>query len=287
VGSSPVDAATQKASSTAAQTTSATQAANAQKQQANSDAAYKSQFGTQGADGTYSGGTVSQFLNPSSLNQTGLNSTYGNAYRTAADQTNKTGQQAVSSTIQNLNNRGMGTTPAGFSADQQRQALQTAADTNAKSYTGLSTQQYQDALNNYWNAQNMLNSYGSGQAQLATSNNQGSSGTNTSLYGTSSQQKQNPLIAGLGAVAGAGSAAITKYCWIAEAVYGADNWRTHFLRAYLSGTFRKTLRGKATMAVYGLVGKPVAAMVRRSVVLRRVFKPLFDMALNTALHGGA
>jgi hypothetical protein len=77
---------------------------------------------------------------------------------------------------------------------------------------------------------------------------------------------------------------ITKQlgCWIAEAVYGVEDSRTHTVRAYLNGAFRNTLRGDLTMRLYLAVGRQVAWFVLRSALLRCMFKPMFDSALRSA-----
>jgi hypothetical protein len=79
-----------------------------------------------------------------------------------------------------------------------------------------------------------------------------------------------------------GVAAAKAGCWIAEAVYGVDDPRTHIARAWLNGPFRETAIGNAVMTVYVAMGRQVAWFVRRSALLRAAFKPLFDAALRKA-----
>lgn len=214
MGSSPVDKATQQSSSAAATQVSQQQVANAAAAQKNSNAAFATLFGSPTASGSLSGGTASQFLDPSKLNQTGLTGTYQNAYTTTANQTAEAAKRATSSTLQSLNSRGMGATPSGFAADQLRKAQSDAAATNAQTYSGLSQQQLSDSLQNYWNATNALSQYGTGQQTAALTGNANAQSTNTSLYGTASQQKANPLTsvlsAGLGAAGAVGAAAIGR-----------------------------------------------------------------------------
>lgn len=82
-----------------------------------------------------------------------------------------------------------------------------------------------------------------------------------------------------------GQAAKALGCWIAEAVYGVEDPRTHIVRAYLNGPFRETLFGSAVMALYLAIGEKIAAAVRRSTLLRKAFLPLFNLALRKALNG--
>lgn len=84
--------------------------------------------------------------------------------------------------------------------------------------------------------------------------------------------------------AAAGSYIPTKGCWIAEAIYGADDPRTHLVRAWLNGPFRMTTFGNFVMAMYLTFGKSIAFFVRRFAPLRWMLKPLFDVALQKAEH---
>lgn len=71
-------------------------------------------------------------------------------------------------------------------------------------------------------------------------------------------------------------------CWIAEAIYGADDPRTHLVRAYLNGPFMQTAFGRFVMSFYLRFGQAVAAQVRKRGWLKRAFQPLFDRALTSA-----
>jgi hypothetical protein len=73
-------------------------------------------------------------------------------------------------------------------------------------------------------------------------------------------------------------------CWIAEAIYGVDDTRTHIVRAWLNGPFADTVIGGAVMRLYLAIGQHIAAVARRSKMLRATLKPLFDAALNRALR---
>lgn len=88
-----------------------------------------------------------------------------------------------------------------------------------------------------------------------------------------------------GAITNAAGAAAKfgKGCWIAEAIYGIEDPRTHTVRAWLNGPFRETWTGNAVMGVYLAIGRQVAWVARRSSLLRAALKPLFDAALRKAL----
>lgn len=80
-----------------------------------------------------------------------------------------------------------------------------------------------------------------------------------------------------------GQAAAAKLgCWIAEAIYGVDDPRTFLARAWLNGPFKRGIVGRVVMATYLAVGQKVAVVVRRSGILRRTLKPLFDIAVRKA-----
>lgn len=277
------DKPTQTAASAAAEQAAATQAKNAATAQTNANNMSASLYGTYDpTTRTYSGGSVSEFLDPSKLNQKGLYGTYLQQYNSAADQVANNTRNAVGSTFRNMASRGMGATPTGFGADQQRQAFQTEAGQLSSLYGGAAGQQLSDATNNFWQANNMLNNSANVNQASATANNAGAAGTNASLYGTASTQTPNVwgnIMTAAAGNAGAGS----KVCWIAEAIYGVDDIRTHFVRSWLWNTYRETPLGFAVVEFYRIFGKSIAWFVRRSSGLQAAFRPLFDGALNHAL----
>jgi hypothetical protein len=212
LGSHAQDPNTQKSASAGAQAQDAQLAANAAKNQAFADQTRNSLFGKYDAgSGRYSGGTISPFLDPNAIDAKGLQGAYGDTYNNV---TNKLGNQtknAVATTTQDLANRGMGKAPAGFAADQERKAYQDEASTLGDVYTGLRSNQRQDAETNYWNATNILNANANQSAALSLQGNQAAAGNYANLYGTASQQKQSGWGTALGAVGGLAGAAATAY----------------------------------------------------------------------------
>jgi hypothetical protein len=92
----------------------------------------------------------------------------------------------------------------------------------------------------------------------------------------------------LGPLQAIGGAAASYYgarkgCWIAEAIYGAEDPRTHIVRAYLNGDFRKSWAGALIMWIYLAIGEFVAGFVGRSKTLRFMLRPFFDLALARAV----
>ena len=202
------DAGTQTAASSGSQAQDQQLAANAKTNQLFSNNARTSLFGTYNpSTGGYSGGSTSQFLNPNSMNPTTLSGSYGAAYNQAANTNAQGAKNAVSTTEQNMASRGMGKSPAGFTADQERQAYQTAANNNGANFANEMGQQHTDATNNYWNATNMLNANATNTANLSVQGNQAAAGNYANLYGTASQQVANPWAVAGQTIAGMGSAA--------------------------------------------------------------------------------
>ena len=89
-------------------------------------------------------------------------------------------------------------------------------------------------------------------------------------------------LAQAGATAYAGGAAKPPSCWIAAAVYGGwDDPRVHQVRNYIFNDWAKnSIIGAAVASVYTAVGEPVSRVVKRSPILQKVFKSLFDIALR-------
>ena len=211
MGSHAQDKTTQTAASQGAQAQDQQLATNAAKNQQYADQTRQSLFGTQDASGKYTGGSVSQFLDPSALNQSGLNGTYLNQYNNASNNLANQTKNAVGTTMQNLASRGMGKTPAGFAADEQRRAYQSQAGQQGDLYSSAANQQHSDALTNYWNATNMQNANATNTANLSLAGNQAAAGNYASLYGTASTQVQSPWATALGVLGQAGGAAAGAY----------------------------------------------------------------------------
>jgi hypothetical protein len=94
----------------------------------------------------------------------------------------------------------------------------------------------------------------------------------------------DPLLSAGGAAAGAAAGA-AKGCWIAEAIYGVDDIRTHTVRAWLNGSFRQSFMGDLVMRFYLKFGQLIAAQVYSGKISRSTLKPLFDMAFRKATAG--
>ena len=90
----------------------------------------------------------------------------------------------------------------------------------------------------------------------------------------------DPALKAAGGAASAGMAPGGALgCWIAEAIYGTDDARTHMIRAWLNGPFKQTAIGSIVMALYLRFGQRIAKHPRICLIL----KPLFEIALRKAV----
>ncbi|HXW89545.1 MAG TPA: PqqD family protein [Terriglobales bacterium] len=72
-------------------------------------------------------------------------------------------------------------------------------------------------------------------------------------------------------------------CWIAAAVYGG--WldpRTVWIRRWLVEDYERTAVGRVVVGLYRKFGRRVAERVKKSSILKRGFRVLFDLALKKA-----
>jgi hypothetical protein len=290
MGSKPQDQATQTAASAAAQSAASVASKNATTAQTTANNEVQSLFGTWNpATNLYTGGTESQYLNPSSMTTNGLTGSFASLYGTQAN-TNATGANNSVKTAQlNADSNGMGKTPNGYTADQVRQAYQTQAQNNATNYATDFGNQNTQQVQLYNNANTMLANSANQNQNSATANNNTAAGTNTSLYGTAS----TPVPTALGTVlntvgqlggGAAGAAAITK-CWIAAEIFGG--WhepRTELVREWLFEDFSKLPVGRVICGLYIKHGERVAGSIRAHRSLRWIFGKVCNAALTQAVR---
>lgn len=241
---------------------------------------------------------VLDYLNPilksMIANPTGLAPAALTAMRTSASDTiSREGQNAKAAVAATDAARGGGT---GLSSGVQAQidsgvALNTA---NEQSTAQNQITQYDESVrqSNFWNAINGL----SGNAKMldptaySANANQGGStlaGLGTAYYNTQQSGWLNAALGGLGAAAGGWASGGFKMpgagCWIAEAIYGSDDLRTHLVREWLNTHFIQRPTGKHVMRFYLRFGQRIAAVVSRSNALKSMLRPFFDRALSEAV----
>jgi hypothetical protein len=88
----------------------------------------------------------------------------------------------------------------------------------------------------------------------------------------------------LGAATSIGSAAIGKYCWIAEELYGVGSWEVGAIRKWLALKADASNIWRVVVALYSRFGERVAARVRRNDKLRFVLLRVFDRMLDAAVE---
>jgi hypothetical protein len=187
---------------------------------ANQATALSQQYGTQqqqmynnlfGANGQ--GGALGGFLNPSSLNVSSPTGVYAlqntNANNAAAQQYGNNASNIASAAQQSGFGPG---TPSGFVQDQQNKNARALADTKGSNFSTATTNQYQDALNNFWKAASAAQSQGTAAQGGALQGNSTANQTYANLYGTAGHgnvvQSPNYLSPILGAAGTIGSAAL-------------------------------------------------------------------------------
>jgi hypothetical protein len=166
---------------------------------------------------------------------------------------------------------------AGFEANQAR--------TMASGQLGLKLYAEQQNADRKKFAGSLYGVLAGTQAQTATGfGNIGANYLGTGAQAARTADSPSPLWGVLNAAiaggANMGAVALAK-CWIAESIYGTTAWQTHLLRHWLNDVWaERSIIGRATMWVYGKVGRWVARQPLLVVALR----PLFDVALACAMR---
>lgn len=70
-------------------------------------------------------------------------------------------------------------------------------------------------------------------------------------------------------------------CWIADAIYGVDSPEASLARYWISFGWQGPVATIARCG-YAMVGRPVAALAKRSSCVRRWLRPVFDIAVRRA-----
>lgn len=154
-------------------------------------------------------GSLSGMMNPANLTQSSLNPAYTAQFNQGKNQLAQSTAQQKGSLAQSFANSGAtgNSTPSGFQQDQMRQLGSSQADQQGTLYSTLMGKQYTDALNNFWNANNIA----SGNAATGASTSVGSAGnagsSSAGIYSTAGQQTPSTLNSIIGAAGTAGSGA--------------------------------------------------------------------------------
>lgn len=215
MGSSPRDSSTMKSSSQGAQAADAQLAANAKQNQDFTNQARLKLFGTPDGKGGFSGGTLSPFLDPNSLNVSSPTGAYKTQYQNETAQIAQGGVNARGALARNLASRGF-SAPNGFAADELRKSLLDQNSQQGQAFAANTMQSYQDALSNFWRASGALNGEGDTALSASISGDQAAANNYANLYGSASQPKPSVtgqiIGGGLQAGGAVGSAAVKCPC---------------------------------------------------------------------------
>jgi|SRR5579884_854831 len=150
-------------------------------------------FGS-GGPGSGTGGSLTPMMNPASLNVTQPTGAYKAQLNNTENQLNQNFNNQRGSLAQTWANNGFAAgMPNGFQADAMRQLSRDQADANGQAFASTVGQQYQDSLNNFWNANNIASGQLSGARSGALQGAQQEGSTATGIYGTAGQYHQGAL----------------------------------------------------------------------------------------------
>lgn len=198
MGSKPTDSGTMKTASAGAQASDQALADQAKQNTLFSSQARGTQFGADGKSGTLGG-----FLDPSTMNADHPTGSYGLQYKRFLQQNAQNGEQARGSISRTLAQRGFGDHPSGIAADEFRKQAQGQADTAGSGFVDYTDKSHQEALGNFWRANDALSGQGSGAMSAAIAGNQAAAGNYANLYNTAS----TPVPSAMGAIIGGGLSA--------------------------------------------------------------------------------
>lgn len=161
-------------------------------------------FGTPNAGGTgTTGGTLSKFMDPNSLNVNSPTGPYALQYQQAKGQGATNTDQTKQAIMRDAGNAGFGAgAPSGYTGFLKSQADMSNAGNNGQLFSQFAGKSYQDALDNFWKASGLASS------QTATSGSQqntaqgDSNQTYSQLYGAA--PKTSPISGILNSAIGAG-----------------------------------------------------------------------------------
>jgi hypothetical protein len=177
--------------------------------------------------------------------------------------------------------------PSGVKRQQQEQVSTGAAGTLSQEQLQIKQAGFQHGYDKFTQATNALE----GTAGLLNPNGAASvantagadEGTTASQIAQENESWMAPLAGAVGAIGGAATGAEIMHCWVAAELWGGwDDPRVAKVRTWIFGEFSRTRPGAAVARIYARHGERTAAAIRRWPILRRVFLPLFNLALRKA-----
>lgn len=225
-GPKPVNEGATKQSAADAHSASAQDLAISKQNQAYQSRLMGMLFGT-GAPGSTSG-SLTGYMDPSKMSEANLTGAFKSAYNQGTDQLAKDYSNARGSLSQAWANRGMGSnsTPSGFQADQERQMGGQLADSRGTAFSEALGKQHSEAVNNFWNANNIASGNAASTGSTATTAAGGAGNTAAGIFGTAGRQAQT----GTSAQTGIGEAALCVTAGMRILLPG-DEWiKAEFLK---------------------------------------------------------
>jgi len=149
---------------------------------------YNLLFGT-GAKG--STGTLSQFLNPASLNVTNPTGAYKLNYEQTVNQTSNAAKAGQANIVRQAAANGLGLSSPAI-AELARETSLDSANQKGQDFASAVTAQHNDAVNNFWNATGIASGTGNSSGSTAVGANSGAGSTAAGIYGTAGAYHPSP-----------------------------------------------------------------------------------------------
>lgn len=193
---------------------------------------------------------------------------------------------------ENMAAEGGGTNPlpSGAQTELQEQMAQRAAGSESEQETQIQEANYAQGLSEFQNAESGEMAIATGQDPIGYMNaqtNQASAAGTVAQQIAQEQQAQASMWVGAGtALAGSAINQVGENwgtCWIAAELWGGwGDSRTILVRRWLWTDFHSRWYGRAILALYTRWGRQIAKAMQTKIWLRRIFKVIFEKALQAA-----
>lgn len=200
------------------------------------------------------------------------------------NQNTSTFNQAGNQVRAALGSRGEGTgaAPVGGTYGSGISSLMAAqAGNQSQGLLNINVQNAQQALQNQFNAGNILSGNAATQTGTQGVAGAGASSALNSLITASANSFGGSLASSAGSALGKqlGPPSMPGIgCWIAESIWGVNDERTHLVRFWLNFNFGQRWYGRPVMKLYLKTGQWVSQQPR----IVKALRPLFELALEKA-----
>lgn len=240
-------------------------------------------FGKQFANQTQTLNYLKGKLQPMIDKPTGYSPEDLAAMRTGATDNLSSEYQNARKTLQNTQAIRSGDLPSGVNSQLTAGLLSSEASDKAGAQSEITQKDADLKESNYWGAINALNGNAVEQNPLGYAGAYNSGSGNVASLSKAVTDSQNSGLLGslVGAGAGVGSSLITKYCYVAAAVFHEDFFtgeKTNIVRDWLYNDWSKNWFARPILWLYSKVGRRVAQIP----TLVRLATPLFNAALRRA-----